>query len=259
MARIRTIKPEFPQSESMGRVSRDARLCFIQMWTLADDSGRLRGNSRMLASLLFPYDDDASTHIDSWVKELENEGCVLRYSVNGTSYIQINAWSKHQKIDKPSISKIPEPPTTVKEDSRILANVRECSSLEGKGKDQGKDQGEGEEKNPRAPRSAPISKPDDVSYQVWSDWCKLRKDKKASVTETVLREARAEAAKAYLPLERFLSIWCVRGSQGLQADWLKPNERGRPFKASNEDANAEAARILGISMPGYGGQEVIDA
>ncbi len=46
MARIRSIKPEFPQSESMGNVSRDARLTFIQLWTLADDSGRLRGSSR---------------------------------------------------------------------------------------------------------------------------------------------------------------------------------------------------------------------
>lgn len=119
---------------------------------------------------------------------------------------------------------------------------------------------EGETKPTRAARSSPISKPDDVSDQVWADWCQLRKTKKASVTETVLREARAEAEKAYLPLERFLSIWCVRGSQGLQADWLKPAERGRPtFKTTNEDANAEAARILGISFPGYGGQEVIDA
>lgn len=36
MARIRTIKPEFPQSETMGRVSRDARLLFIQLWTVAE-------------------------------------------------------------------------------------------------------------------------------------------------------------------------------------------------------------------------------
>ena len=45
MGRIRTIKPEFPQSESMGRVSRDARLTFILLWTMADDAGRLRSCS----------------------------------------------------------------------------------------------------------------------------------------------------------------------------------------------------------------------
>ena len=73
MARIRTVKPEFPHSESMGRVSRDARLTFIMLWTIADDSGRLRGNSRMLASLLFPYDDDAPHLIDAWLDELDRE------------------------------------------------------------------------------------------------------------------------------------------------------------------------------------------
>lgn len=135
MARIRTIKPEFPQSESMGRVSRDARLCFILLWTLADDQGRLRGNSRMLASLLFPYDDDAKKHIDTWLKELSAEGCIVQYEVDGTTYIQVLNWLAHQKIDKPSASKIP--PHT--EASRSLSNPLEESS-----EDQGsriKDQG----------------------------------------------------------------------------------------------------------------------
>lgn len=124
MARIRTIKPEFPQSESMGRVSRESRLCFMLLWTLADDSGRLRGNSRMLASLLYPYDDDAGKLIDGWLSELSTEGCIVRYSADGDSYLQICNWLKHQKIDKPSASKIPP----FDESSRIIANPRERSS-----------------------------------------------------------------------------------------------------------------------------------
>jgi hypothetical protein len=70
------------------------------------------------------------------------------------------------------------------------------------------------------------ARPADVSESVWRDWVDLRKGKRAKVSETVVAEAREEAAKASLTLERFLSIWCLRGSQGLQADWLKPNERG---------------------------------
>lgn len=137
MARIRTIKPEFPQSESMGRVSRDARLCFIMLWTMADDAGRLRGNSRMLASLLFPYDDDAREGIVMWLGELEREGCVLRYDVGGDTYLKISAWRKHQKIDKPSASKFPAHPHDDDDDSRPFENIREASPL-----DQGTDQGE---------------------------------------------------------------------------------------------------------------------
>lgn len=124
MARIRSIKPEFPQSESIGRLSRDARLLFVELWTIADDSGRARAASRMLASLLFPYDDDAPGLIDGWLHELEAEGCIIRYEVDGSTYLQVANWLKHQKIDKPSPSRLPQ----FDEPSRKVANPREPSA-----------------------------------------------------------------------------------------------------------------------------------
>lgn len=120
MGRIRTIKPEFPQSESMGRISREARLLFIQLFTIVDDSGRARASSRLLASLLYPYDSDAPELIDTWLSELNNEGCVTLYDADGNKYLQITNWLKHQKIDKPSPSKIPP----FDESSRLLASPR---------------------------------------------------------------------------------------------------------------------------------------
>jgi hypothetical protein len=134
MARIRSIKPEFPQSESMGRVSRDARLLFVELWTICDDSGRTRAASRMLASLLFPYDDDAPSLIDGWLSELEREGCLSRYEVEGNTYLEIHNWLNHQKIDKPSQSKIPsfanarEPSESAREKlPRIKEGIKEGS------------------------------------------------------------------------------------------------------------------------------------
>lgn len=124
MARIRTIKPEFPQSESMGAISRDARLLFCLLWTVCDDEGRTRGASRMLASLLFPYDDDAPRLIDGWLSELESVQCIVRYSVAGSTYLQVCNWLIHQKIDKPSKSRLP----AFDEGSRILAKPRETSA-----------------------------------------------------------------------------------------------------------------------------------
>lgn len=147
MARIRSIKPEFPHSESMGAVSREARLCFILLWTIADDSGRLRGNSRMLASLLYPYDNDAGNLIDGWLSELESNDCVIRYKVDGSSYLQICNWLIHQKIDKPSASKLPE----FDESSRSLAKPREHSLRKGV-------EGKGVERN-GGERAAPVGDP----------------------------------------------------------------------------------------------------
>jgi len=70
-----------------------------------------------------------------------------------------------------------------------------------------------------------VACPPDVDQQIWDDWKQLRKAKKAPVTETVVKSARKEAAKANMAFGDFLSIWCARGSQGLQADWIKPDER----------------------------------
>lgn len=70
-----------------------------------------------------------------------------------------------------------------------------------------------------------VACPSDVDQQIWDDWKQLRKAKKAPVTETVVKSARKEAAKANMAFGDFLSIWCARGSQGLQADWIKPDER----------------------------------
>lgn len=162
MARIRTIKPELPQSESMGRCSRDARLCFILLWTQADDAGRLRGNSRMLASILFPYDNDASGLIEGWFKELEAQECIRRYTVKGHSYVEITKWLEHQKIDKPSKSKLP----AFDDGSREVAKPREVSSGEGTEGSRIKDQGPGvaangsETKLPTGPMEIPNLRPE---------------------------------------------------------------------------------------------------
>lgn len=82
--------------------------------------------------------------------------------------------------------------------------------------------------------------PDGVTPQTWTDWLTLRRAKKAPVTPTVLANAVAESGKAGLTLERFLAIWCARGSQGLQADWLKPHERaGPPGKPGQHSAASD--------------------
>ena len=134
MGRIRSIKPEFPQSETIGKLSRDARLLFIQLWTIVDDAGRTRAASRMLASLLYPYDDDAPKLIDKWLDELECAHCIRRYVVEGNAYLEICNWLKHQKIERPTPSRFPEyrePSPNAREDSRGLTepspNAREDS------------------------------------------------------------------------------------------------------------------------------------
>jgi len=85
-------------------------------------------------------------------------------------------------------------------------------------------------------RAKALPRPDDVDSQVWTDWVQLRKAKKAPVTSTVLKAARKEAAIAGMTLMAFLEIWCARGSQGLEAAWLrdadKPSRFAKPDPAA---------------------------
>lgn len=92
--------------------------------------------------------------------------------------------------------------------------------------------------------------PSDVDAQTWSDWLALRKAKKAPVTETVLNGARAESVAAGMTLDAFLQVWCTRGSQGLQADWLKPHERQTQSRVSFADHDEQTRRRKWEDMTG---------
>jgi len=94
-----------------------------------------------------------------------------------------------------------------------------------------------------------VACPPDVDQQIWDDWKQLRKAKKAPVTETVVISARKEAAKANMAFSDFLSVWCARGSQGLQAEWLKPDERNLT-KTGQRNANV----LSGLTRGLLGGQ-----
>ena len=205
MARIRTIKPEFPQSEGMGRVSRDARLLFVMLWTLCDDVGRTRASPRMLASLLFPYDDDAQSLTDGWLTELEREKCVQRYQIDGNNYIQVLNWTKHQHIDRPSKPKFPAPPNATKPRRKLATPsraTREPSQL-----DQGsrikegiKDQGREDSSSLRSDISAPLKatvvepkKPEPDLFEIPE--CLDRRAKAAEIVP-IVEGAIVEAGKA---------------------------------------------------------------
>lgn len=100
---------------------------------------------------------------------------------------------------------------------------------------------EKEREKEKEKKATGVACPPDVDKQVWADWVQLRKSKKATITETVVKGARFEAEKANMPLQAFLEIWCLRGSQGLQAEWIKPDERLRLMN------KADVARV---TVPG---------
>jgi len=116
MARIRTIKPETHSSPSLAQVSIPARWVFIGLFTLADDDGRVRDLPKQILGNLFPLDNDITVEmVVAWLAELEDVGCIRRYSVDGSDFFYLPSWHEHQKISKPTTSRLPEPPELPRE------------------------------------------------------------------------------------------------------------------------------------------------
>jgi hypothetical protein len=87
----------------------------------------------LLASLLYPYDGDISKKVTEWINELSEQKCLTRYEIDGNTYIEVNKWTSHQKIDRPTDSKLPP----FDESSRVIANTPRTldAGREGKGEE----------------------------------------------------------------------------------------------------------------------------
>lgn len=110
MARIRTIKPEFFTSLTVASLPIEARLTFIGLWTHVDDEGRCVDDARLIKAAIWPLDDRISTDVELDLKRLSESSLILRYTVGERSYLTVRGWSEHQRINRPTKSKLPPPP-----------------------------------------------------------------------------------------------------------------------------------------------------
>lgn len=107
MARIRTIKPEFWTDEKVVALSFAARLLFLGLLNFADDEGRMAYSFMRLKMQIFPNDE---IDILPLVKELWiTTKMVAIYEVDGSKYLQVNNFRRHQKNEKHTPSKFPAP------------------------------------------------------------------------------------------------------------------------------------------------------
>jgi len=105
--RIRTIKPDFWEDEGLAELDLVTRLIYVALWNESDDEGRLRGSPRYLRARLFPYDEelDMGLHLSS----LKATGRLREYSCRGQTYLFLPNFNRHQRISKPSKSRLPNP------------------------------------------------------------------------------------------------------------------------------------------------------
>jgi hypothetical protein len=104
--RIRSIKPEFWQSETMARTPYFARLMAIALLNYADDEGFFWASPQVIRGALFPFEEDSKNVLGSF-QDLSFAGFLAFGSdEHGKRVGKVVNFLEHQRIDKPQPSKI---------------------------------------------------------------------------------------------------------------------------------------------------------
>ena len=212
MARIRTIKPDFWTDEKIVELSPLARLLFIGLWNFADDDGRMPYSTTRIKLQILPAD---AADISALLGEIRGKSLIDVYVVDAKEYLHICQFSKHQKIDKRTPSKHPNPPISA-EPLRITPSFPD--GREGKGREE---EGKGKEGNIRERKKTSIPMPEGINEAVWKDFLSTRTK---PITQTGLNGIAKQAGLAGITLEDALQECCTRGWQSFRADWIKPQQ-----------------------------------
>lgn len=112
MARIRSLKPEAFQSESLAAVSLAAERTFFGLSTVVDDQGRITDKPVVLNGALWSMRGEVRPHtaadFENELRELAKEDLICRYiGCDGKKYLHLVTWTSHQKVDHPGKPRIP--------------------------------------------------------------------------------------------------------------------------------------------------------
>lgn len=217
MARIRTIKPEFWLDEDLASCNESTRLMAIGLLNQADDEGFFKAHTALLKAGIFPF-TEPSVSIHDMLIQLSKIDYLRVFTANdGKEYGEILGFTKHQRVNRPSPSKI-----------KLLERLTEDSVNTHGGLTPGKERKGRERKgiNPsdadrtQTPKVAPKPKkpeptpplPDWIDKNTWDDFLAIRKKLKAtdsnralSILINQLAEFRSQGQNPNTILEQSIS------------------------------------------------------
>ncbi|MGF1425506.1 hypothetical protein [Kitasatospora sp. LaBMicrA B282] len=112
MSRIRPVKPEAYTSETLAELSIYAERTFMGLATECDDRGRHKDHAAIIYGKLWVVRaDQTPVDVEDHLMQMERVGLIHRYTgCDGKRYLHYITWDRHQKIDKPSLSRLPACP-----------------------------------------------------------------------------------------------------------------------------------------------------
>ena len=202
MARKRMVDPHIWESFSFAELSDLAKILFISLISHADDEGRGIAGAAYIRNMTFPHDETRRVaEVQKALSEIALHTSTQFYQVDGREYYCLLNWTDYQKVDKPSKSKLPPPPS-VGEGGAILSRQ---SFGEGSGNIQGT-LGEGSG-----------NKDNRIEFNINNSLSPGARTSESTVS----------------PLQRFLERWGVsanaignyRGGKMAEIDWAKLSEK----------------------------------
>lgn len=109
----RMIYAQMAENKSYATMSDKAQKTYVFLIVLADDEGRLKGDTDWLRIKIFPYNPEITRDdMRGYIKEITKAGLITWYkSEDGNYYISHPNWEKYQKLraDRMKESDIPQP------------------------------------------------------------------------------------------------------------------------------------------------------
>lgn len=206
MARQRMIKPDFWADEKLIECSLSARLLFIGCLNFADDYGHLQRSAKKLKMQVFPADD---VNCEELLNELLTHGLLMEYSVNNEKFLNIKGFRKHQVINRPSNSTIPNPDGSM----NTHTTLTECSLPTHTEKKRR------EEKRKEKYIASDHLVSAGADKNLVSDWFLVRQKKKSTNTETAMLSFLSEVEKSKLNINDVLRMCVEKSWAGFKASW----------------------------------------
>jgi hypothetical protein len=138
-------------------VSASAERTFVRLWTHLDDDGRGVDNAKLWKGKLYPLHDDVTAAlVEADLAALAALGLLIRYEADGRRYLsaKAEAWSKWQRPQHPTKSKLPPPPDPSSNAHEPYAKAPVGGVGSGVGEESSGQGGEGESEGEARPPAA---------------------------------------------------------------------------------------------------------
>jgi hypothetical protein len=255
----RLLRDSILTSESIDVLSAEAERLFYRLLLIADDWGRFDADVRVLISRCFPLKvgDITRTDTDNWLKEIEDAGMVVLYSVDGRRYAAFSNWSKHNRLRNLK-SKFPAPPGASdepqaeetaenrKQPQATASNCRQMSAYTDTDTDTDTESNtETQPPNPQGVSLAALLPPElrsEVLADAWSEYLGYRMHRSLGPpSQGMVSELAQRIVRLKVPPDRaamFLRFAIGRGWKAAKGEYLErwlsenpaPSANGRPKK-----------------------------